>query len=45
MAAYAGLLELDFDTLLMAQGHPIVRGARDARRRFVAERAPEGTTA
>lgn len=34
--AYTRLLELDFDTLLPAHGHPIVGGAKEAVRRFVA---------
>ena len=36
-AAYTRLLELDFDTLLPAHGHPIVGGAKEAVRRFVEE--------
>lgn len=36
--AYARLLELDFDTLLPAHGHPIVGGAKEAVRRFVEDR-------
>ena len=35
--AYGALLDLDFDTLLPAHGHPIVGGAKEAVRRFVAE--------
>ena len=34
--AYRRLLELDFDLLLLAHGDPIVGGARDALRAFVA---------
>jgi hypothetical protein len=34
--AYRGLLELDFDTLLLAHGEPIVGGGREALRAFVA---------
>lgn len=45
VAAYARLLERDLDTLLMAHGHPIVGGAREALRRFVEERAAEASTA
>ncbi len=33
--AYRGLLELDFDLLLLAHGDPVVGGARDELRRFV----------
>jgi hypothetical protein len=33
--AYRGLLELDFDALLLAHGTPIARGGRQALRRFV----------
>ena len=33
--AYRGLLELDFDLLLLAHGDPVVGGARDALREFV----------
>jgi hypothetical protein len=33
--AYRRLLELDFDTLLLAHGEPIVGGAHEALRRFV----------
>lgn len=32
--AYAGLLELDFDVLLVAHGTPLVGGAKEALRRF-----------
>ena len=32
--AYAGLLDLDFDVLLVAHGAPLVGGAKDALRRF-----------
>ena len=32
--AYAGLLDLDFDVLLLAHGQPMVGGAKDALRRF-----------
>lgn len=37
--AYQRLLDLDFDHLLLAHGHPMVGGAKEALRRFVAERA------
>lgn len=37
--AYQGLLDLDFDHLLLAHGHPIAGGAKEALRRFVSERA------
>ncbi|MGO9889793.1 MAG: hypothetical protein ACLP0L_18050 [Solirubrobacteraceae bacterium] len=33
--AYRGLLDLDFDLLLLAHGDPVVGGARDALREFV----------
>ena len=33
--AYRGLLELDFDALLLAHGLPIAAGGKDALRRFV----------
>jgi glyoxylase-like metal-dependent hydrolase (beta-lactamase superfamily II) len=33
--AYGGLLELDFDTLLVAHGQPLIGGAKEALRRFV----------
>ncbi len=33
--AYAALLDLDFDLLLLAHGDPVVGGARDALRAFV----------
>ena len=33
--AYRGLLELDFDVLLLAHGNPVVTEARDALRAFV----------
>ena len=33
--AYTGLLELDFDLLMLAHGEPIVSGAREALRAFV----------
>ncbi len=33
--AYRGLLELDFDLLLLAHGDPVVGGARDALRTFI----------
>lgn len=39
--AYRGMLDLDFDHLLPAHGHPIAGGAREALRRFVAEHAAE----
>jgi glyoxylase-like metal-dependent hydrolase (beta-lactamase superfamily II) len=32
--AYRGLLDLDFDVLLLAHGQPVVGGAKDALRRF-----------
>jgi hypothetical protein len=32
--AYAGLLDLDFDVLLVAHGSPVVGGAKQALRRF-----------
>lgn len=34
--AYGRLLDLDFDTLLLAHGAPLVGGAKDALRRFAA---------
>jgi glyoxylase-like metal-dependent hydrolase (beta-lactamase superfamily II) len=34
-AAYRGLLELDFDLLLLAHGDPVVGGAKDALRAFL----------
>ena len=37
VAAYGALLDLDFDTLLPAHGRPIVGGAKEALRRFVAD--------
>jgi hypothetical protein len=33
-SAYARLLDLDFDVLLMAHGTPLVGNAREALRRF-----------
>ena len=36
-AAYRGLLDLDFDLLLLAHGDPVVGGGRDALRAFVGE--------
>ena len=33
--AYRGLLELDFDLLLLAHGNPVVGGAQDALRTFI----------
>ena len=33
--AYRGLLALDFDTLMLAHGDPVVGGGRDALRAFV----------
>jgi glyoxylase-like metal-dependent hydrolase (beta-lactamase superfamily II) len=33
--AYGGLLDLEFDTLLVAHGQPMVGGAKEALRRFV----------
>ena len=41
--AYARLLDQDWDTLLPAHGHPIVGGAREAVRRFVAGHGAEAT--
>lgn len=41
--AYARLLDQDWDTLLPAHGLPIVGGAREAVRRFVAEHGAEAT--
>lgn len=38
-AAYGRVLDLDWDHLLLAHGHPVVGGARDALRRFLDERA------
>jgi glyoxylase-like metal-dependent hydrolase (beta-lactamase superfamily II) len=35
--AYAGLLDLDFDVLLLAHGSPIVSGAKDSLRKFATE--------
>lgn len=35
--AYRGLLELDFDLLLLAHGHPVVGGGREALAAFVRE--------
>jgi hypothetical protein len=37
--AYRGLLGLDFDLLLLAHGEPVVGGAREALRAFVAQGA------
>lgn len=37
--AYRAMLELDFDHLLLAHGHPVVGGAKEALRRFVSEPA------
>lgn len=37
--AYQRMLDLDFDHLLLAHGHPMVGGAKEALRRFVSERA------
>jgi glyoxylase-like metal-dependent hydrolase (beta-lactamase superfamily II) len=37
-AAYAGLLGLDFDVLLVAHGNPVIGGAKDALRAFAASR-------
>ena len=34
--AYARLLELDFEVLLLAHGNPVLDGAKDALQRFVA---------
>ena len=43
LAAYAALLELDFDTLLTAHGDPVVGGAKEAVRAFVeGHRGPAG---
>jgi hypothetical protein len=39
LAAFARLLELDFDALLLAHGDPVPRGGKAALRRFVEERA------
>ena len=39
---YRPLLDLDFDTLLLAHGHPLVGDAKDTLRRFVEEHAPAG---
>jgi len=36
--SYRGLLELDFDALLLAHGTPIATGGKDALRRFVDDR-------
>ncbi len=36
-AAYRGLLDLDFDLLLLAHGDPVVGGGRDALRAFIAD--------
>jgi hypothetical protein len=36
--AYAGLLDLDFDSLLFAHGHPMAGGAHEALRLFLDER-------
>jgi hypothetical protein len=36
MVAYGAAMELDFDTLLLAHGDPIVGGAKDALRAFLA---------
>ena len=41
LAAYERLLELDFDTLLLAHGDPIAGGGKDALRSFV-QSAAEG---
>ena len=38
LAAFARLLELDFDALLLAHGDPVPRGGKAALRRFVDER-------
>lgn len=32
--AYRGVLDLDFDILLVAHGHPLIGGAKDSLRRF-----------
>jgi hypothetical protein len=37
--AYRRMLEIDFDHLLLAHGHPVVGGAKEALRRFLDERA------
>ena len=37
VAAYGAILDLDFDTLLLAHGDPIVRGAREVLGRFIAQ--------
>jgi hypothetical protein len=36
--SYRGLLELDFDALLLAHGTPIAAGGKDALRRFIDDR-------
>ena len=33
--AYGRLLELDFELLLLAHGHPVLAGAREALGRFI----------
>lgn len=38
-AAYARVLDLDWDHLLLAHGHPVVGGAKEVLRRFLDERA------
>ena len=38
-AAYRGLLDLDFDLLLLAHGDPVVGGAKEALRAFASSRA------
>jgi hypothetical protein len=37
--AYERVLDLDFDALLLAHGHPMPQGGKEALRRFVEERA------
>jgi hypothetical protein len=41
-AAYRGLLELDFDTLLFAHGEPLVGGGKDALREFAITETVQG---
>jgi hypothetical protein len=40
-AAYRRLLDLDFDNLLLAHGHPVCGGAKEQLRIFVTARAPD----
>jgi hypothetical protein len=37
--AYERLLDLDFDLLLLAHGRPVVGGAKETLRKFVADAA------